>query len=225
MSRRRRREKVEVLHFEGASTGIFIMERAVIYRSVDTPFSASELVDCLFPAESLAKLRAAFPVAYTEGLPGQGYEELMLNGARVKFGVSFHELGLLRPHGNPVLQNSAAKFAEVSAALHEVVQIVDDFNVIRSIVDWFHDHKVTPGCARYYFPGLCTLLPRDHVINQVDSTRFRDIVLDSQIAGLLRRAPEIIARGLLTDPDHSGAMRSDCNIRLQINDGQNFAFI
>lgn len=224
MSRRRSRNTPPPEPFAGTDLSINQMERAVIYRTVDRDlFNAGDILDWMITAEAMRCLRAAYP--HTQNTSGSWDGNFAMDGERVHINIATSEIACLAPHdvvwdGTSVHFQDTTKGPAIYAALKDMRVIVENHNVIRRVVTWFNDNKVTPGFARHYFPALGSLLHADHAFHQVDGTRFADRVMPHEIATDLRRAPEVIAAGLFCRPSDHGTLDGRAYCTVTFEDGQ-----
>lgn len=205
MARRRVRNTPPPLPYCEADQAINDMERAVIYRSVSVDFTPDDLLDTLLPAEVRRKLRDAEP--HTRSSVALWDVGLRLHEFTLNLQINCADLGTLTPHdaepeawgGFP---EQTIKTPLITSTLLEISGIVRDFNVVRRVVKWLNDEKVTAGCARHYIPGLGSLLPPQHAFHQVSGERFKDYYFSPEIADAIRHTPNTIAKGLLSDPNN-----------------------
>jgi hypothetical protein len=91
--------------------------------------------------------------------------------------------------------------------MEKLLGICSQHNKLRRILHAFHNNKVTAGAARHYWPTLQSLLPSDHAFFQVKGDRYKDVNFDYETVEMLREAPEIVAKGLLCDPNTNGGYK------------------
>jgi hypothetical protein len=205
---RRRIHTINTQTWEPALSAINKMERAMVNVMVKLGgVTPSDVIDWLVPAEQLALLRAATPHAElnSSSFSSDQMRSIQFPFAKVTFYLDFVHMGCIPPKKGLIApQPSAPKAAELRAAMATISGIVTQHNKLRSILRWFTQHEVTAGAARHYFPTLQSLLPTDHRFFEVKGGRFKDAHIPYDIAECLREAPEIIAKGLLVDPNRNG---------------------
>lgn len=220
MARRRRPNSPPPKHFV-CDDAINRMERAVIYRTVDlTSFTGHDIVDLVVPAEHARLLRDAFP--HTQSNHGIWDVHLPVGGDNFHIQMHTAPFKILVPHdispGAWKITNlqPSAKQNECLLAFTDIVRVVNEHNVLRRVVNWFNENNVPPGFARHYFPSLGALLDPAHVFHQMDGLRYADRHIPYEIVNDLRKAPEIIAKGLFCRPDEHSTLEGrpvcSCNV-------------
>lgn len=179
-------------------------EQAVFHRMVTIDFTADDVLELFCAPEALRCLRAAYPYTQQRNSNTWDADFTIGGGTIVHINIDPSVLKCLTPHDVTV---EMAVFNDIPAkvpflkAMADGDWIVQEHNVLRRIVTWLNNANATPSFARYYFPALGSLLPGYHPFHETDGSRFRDYPMPHHIATDLRRAPEIVAKGLFCCPD------------------------
>jgi hypothetical protein len=206
--RRTRHQITNTQTWYPATQNIDKMERAMV--NVMTKLQGvtpADVIDWVVPAEELALLRAATPHAEVNS---SSYSSDQMRNINFPFGkvtlyLDFVHMGVIPPKKNLItIQPDAPKAGQLRTCMETVMGIVTQFNKLRHILGRFKALNVTPGAAKYYFPTLQCLLPRDHAFFSVTGTRFRQVHFEYETMEYMREAPEILAKGLLVDPNVNG---------------------
>lgn len=231
MSRRRTFREGKYANAEARLT---MLEKNVVHATVRPDFTDEDLVTCLWPAEIVRLLRAAFPVidppdrsAYSERV------DVTENMAPLLAPRSMHvvlpDAQMCCPAGGLIKVDTAhPAFPKIAAALRDMAAVVAQFDKARQVVDWFEKNNATAGCVRYYFPAMLSLLPPDHAVHDSDGVRFKETT--ANIAPLLptiREASDIVAGALLA-PTADTSGKDFCLVsftRMFGNGSQMFALI
>jgi len=220
-----RQHTVNTQTWEPAITNINRMERAVVNLMTKLPdVTPADVVDWVVPAEELRLLRAASP--HTD-LNSSSFSSDQMRSFTFPFGkitmyLDFVHMGCIPPKKSLIaIQSDTPKAGVLRAAMETVVSTVTQHSKLRTILAKFKHFNVTPGAARHYFPTLQSLLPTDHAFFKVSGERFKDVYLDHDTVELLREAPEIIARGLLCNPNVNGKDKPGRSLfRVQVSSEQ-----
>lgn len=206
---RKRLRTINTQTWEPALQNINRMERALVNMMAVSKLNSvtpSDVLDWMMPAEQLAVLRAASPFAEmsNSSFLSDGSRRIKFPFGAVTFYLDFIQIGIIPPNSKFIdIQPDAPKADDLRACVETIANIVSQYNKLRVILHEFKEKEVTPGAARYYWPTLQSLLPSDHVFFS-SGTRFREVALTHVTIELLREAPEIVAKGLLCDPNTNG---------------------
>jgi hypothetical protein len=227
---RRRQSTSNTRTWDPAQTNINRMERAVINRSIRTDgITPADVVDWLVPPEPLGRLRAAYSDAETNmsGYSSDTSCTIRFPFAKITYHIDFLHCGCLPPKRALIsVQPDVPKAEGLRAISEQAAHIVGQHNKLRKILQWFTSSEITAGAARHYFPTLQSLLPSDHKFFEVKGDRFRDVHIPYEIAELLREAPEIVARGVLAEPNVNGRDRPGrALVRIQHESGYIFTLM
>jgi hypothetical protein len=210
--------KPQMKPFDGAFDKIDTLEKAVAYRTVTTDFTLMQVARWLWPDDMVDKLMAAHPIArYTQTNTTEG-PFLPCAGVKCTFLIKVEDIPMLAPAWGIAPPDHRAFHPDrghtIVKALQELAHVHAEFNKVRTVVRWMNDHA-TPGAARFYFPGICSLLPPTHAVHQADGLRYKEPLHSmTEITPLLRQAGAIVTMGLLADPDHVAITATALGVKL-----------
>lgn len=207
--RRRRRYGGEPLAplnpFLQAHESIHAKEQDVYRATINAQFDMDDVARWLFPEDTIAKLKAAYPLAessYHKNFVLSGWP--LSSGDKVLMSLDFDSIKMQCPLGAV----SVTPNAQIMDLLVSIYELHKQFNKVRKVIDWFGEHKVTPGAAVYYWPTIRSLCGSGHAVHDVTGDRYRVVTGISEIIPLLRETAGIIAGAALCPrvPSHgSGA--------------------
>ncbi len=198
----RRQKRAPMALFNDAFAAIDKMECAVVYRTVTCDFTSEDVAFWLWPSHIVEALTRVFPYAnnrYT--FRDHHEEEIRLPELDIRFRLHLNPLRIASPdEGHCAPQLDA--YPAIWRALAELKTIHEQYNKVRTCVEWMNDNA-TVGAAKFYFPSLGCLLPADHAFHKSDGQRYKELTVDmSGINVRLREVGAIVTSGLLADPDY-----------------------
>lgn len=164
--------------YQYAKGAITDLENNVIAQMVSINYTAEDVVNCLWPSQVTDALIRAFQMCADKGKfqSVQGDENLLpFEGTIEALSLDVQKLGMLRPEAGYIsVQTDHPRWPLVLQSLKKMRAIIDEFNVLRRIVEWAEVEHVTAGAMRYYFPSMCILLKNDHThaIHDANGTRY-----------------------------------------------------
>jgi hypothetical protein len=201
-----RQRSRQIVSWEPAINNVNRMERAMVNVMVRTDMTYNDALDCLIQPEPLKLLRDAFP--HFSGGSGDQFNDYEFPAGKVTLYFDMISMGVVPCQRKVmVLQHTAPHILQLTAMMDKMLGICSQLRKLRRILHDFHDKQVTPGAARHYWPTLQSLLPADHDFFRVKGDRFKDVFFDHATVELLREAPEIVAKGLLCDPNTNGGFK------------------
>jgi len=221
---RQRQHTINTQTWEPALTCINRMEKAMVRVMVKTgDLTYHDMIDWLLPPEPLQAMRVAAP--YADLSRGSDVSKDFDFGNKASFALDFANMGYITPKRSLfAIQHDNKNHMQFAGIISKVIGIVIQHNKLRTILAHFRNKNVTPGAAKHYWPTLQSLLPSDHAFFQVKGDRFKDVFFEQNVMEHLREAPEIVAKGLLCDPNVNGLYRSNERvlIRMSVDQSQYF---
>jgi hypothetical protein len=190
--------------YSDALNGIDRKEVVYIRHTITANFSKHALAEVLWPAETCRILTDAYSVISPRDRSSyRGNLEILdmcINEAYIEVG----QLGMCCPGVEQMsIDPEHPAFGRIVETLHAVYAVHKKFNGLRNIITWFNDYEVTPGAARYYFPGIVSLLPPNHAIHKADGVRYKEVT-SGNIADIIpdiREGTGLIGECLLIGED------------------------
>ena len=149
----------------------------------------------LFPEDTIAKLKAAYPLAdtlYHRNFSLSGWP--LVTGDKVSMSIDFDAIHMQCPKAIAVAVTPNAQIMDLLVSIYDLHK---QFNKVRKVIDWFGEHKVTPGAAVYYWPTIRSLCGSGHAVHDVTGDRYRAVTGISEIIPLLRETAGIVAGAAL----------------------------
>lgn len=211
--------------FAGALSKIDTMERAAMQRMLTPQFALQDVLYFLLPHSVVEALQVAWPHAnkpyqmqwWAETdvvIPGE-----LHGGITCNLFLNCEAAHIVCPAGPVTLNEHFGK--NVLACLHEAHAIFTRFEQVRSVIHWLNDHA-TPGAARYYFPGICSLLPPDHVVHRADGLRYKEPAANvAEIIPAMREAATTVAMGVLLGEVEAPPNPGNFSVEFARNDDTN----
>ena len=168
------------------------LEGRMVEAMVNRPFTYDDVIAWLFPAHIIDVCRAAYgkvhspTVAIIYTFPVDGNLVAILD-------VYAHNIAL--PDTKCIVISDEA--GPLKRALQQTREIVQQFGLVRDLVEWMNEHA-TPGAVRYYAPALLSLLPPDNTpLFEASGERYREPHRLSEKLPILRSVAAIVAQALL----------------------------
>lgn len=200
MSRRHvnRVPKPKVPLYTPAFEAIDKLEVAMVNRTIRPEFTIDDVVEWLYPPKVVAaSLAAAEYIQSTYMDPTVMVDQDGI--PRLK--VTFHSPKYATPKGQFAATQHTAKTCHIHEVLGEVCAIVAQCDIVRDVVEYFNDNNVHPGIARAVFPQLASLLPLENKFHSATEREWRSVSYCDALRGKIRPAVNIVATGLLCNPD------------------------
>lgn len=191
--RRRRPSDPPLNPYCSAEQVLRAKELDVYHATVSPQFTLDDVAHWLFPEEIICKLKAAFPVsaAYSGDY---SLDVQVPSGEKVELFLDFDDIAMQCPKQNiPLFTSESLAAPSILGVLQEIVDINKQFDKVRKVIEWFGEHKVTPGAARYYWPTILSLLPASHAVHETSGDRYREVTGIGEIIPLLRETAGIVA--------------------------------
>jgi len=218
MRRHRNPRRTDI--YQSAIYSIGKMERAVVRLMAPTEgLTPADVLDWIIPPDELKLLRATLP--YAQVGDGSYSAEFRTPYGKVDGMLRYVAMGCVPPKSKLVaVQPEAPKHEQLMSMVEAIADIAKQFDKLRSIVRHFNT-GITPGAAKHYFPAMQSLLDAGHPFHKVDGERHKAVPFTYEMAEMLREAPEIVAKGLLCDPNANGGSSTSC-MTMRVGDGDQY---
>jgi hypothetical protein len=199
---RMRRYGVPPKPFDEAFPLIDKLETAVVRAMVEPAFTANEALLAMYGEETVAKLKAAWPLTRDSDRSRFAQERFAIPAAgataiTATVTVDVKAAGMLVPIAGVAKPDRVLHFTPLVKAIQEVAERHWDFEKLRRAVRWLNDHG-TPGAARHYCPWLTALLPEDHAYQKVDGLMYREPAVGmAEIMPTMRECAAIMAAAIM----------------------------
>lgn len=161
------------------------------------------IFEWLVKPEHLGKLRAAYPYANAWSRPLELDSLALPGGVVADFHIDIENAQILTPTDTICSVDNPHEVREpVLKACAELADMQAQFDVVRKVIRFFNEHKMTAGCVMEYFPTMRVLMPDSKVLQEVQpGGRFKDNEAIWDIMQDMRTAAFTIQQCLLL-PDY-----------------------
>jgi hypothetical protein len=178
--------------FGSALDAIRDKELNVFHATIEPQFTMDDVVNWLFPEDTIRKLKDAYPLAAARYHSNCVLTSLPLpSGDKVALSLDLDSIRMQCPKLVPGKPLDGA--SPLLAFFQSVCDVNKQFNKVRKVIEWFDEHSVTIGAAVYYWPTILSLLPPTHLVHEASGERYREVSGIAEIVPLLRETAGIVA--------------------------------
>ena len=202
----------------GASTLSQVQNRltllcaAVVTATVNFDADEHKVVDFLFPDDTKRILREAYTVVRDKMSDYHSRSEKYTVVPNVQIKLDLWDTVKMAVPYNRASRLDTVKAASFIDALNRAGKIIDDFGMVKHVVNYL-DEYASLNAIRHYFPAILSLLPANHKVPFELSDRYIEPLNVGRMIPLIRDSIPVVASALMVGdpPATSGGMQLTFN--------------
>lgn len=169
------------------------LESRVMRATVPITFTPDDVIRWLLPDDVIALCKQVYPILDQPRIRSHLNAALVMHNTRypVYVNVDCSAVKMATPNASYI---AVRQNPDITRALEEMFTIEDQFNRVRYLIDSVS--KWSPTAIKYYFPGLCALLPPHSPVHDAKGVPREPVGLADNLHDL-REVSAIIASALM----------------------------